>query len=261
MSMRDTRRRLAALAAGAALVAALAGPGLAAKVPKIQVKADTWYFGKVKQGAVLEHEFVFKNVGDVRLNIGNVETSCGCTAALVTNKSVDPGGEGKIKVAFTSTGYSGDVSKFVYVDSDDPEQPRVQLKITANIEVPPAPRADISPYLADAGLMLEGEPAQAQLTISNRGELELRVETAQKNVTFTSNGKPAVFPLKIPAGKEAVLDLKLGVPNRLGVFPGESVVFRTNDPLRPSLYFSVRGYVISKSQLKELFNRYKDLLK
>ncbi len=261
MSTRDIRRRLAALAVGAALVAALAGPGLAAKVPKIQFKVDTWNFGKVKQGAVLEHEFAFKNVGDVKLNVGNVETSCGCTAALVTNKSLEPGAEGKIKVAFTSTGYSGDVSKYIYVDSDDPEQPRVQLKITAEIEVPPAPRADISPYLADAGLMLEGEAAQARVTISNRGELELRVETAQKNATFTSNGKPVVFPLKIPAGKEAVLDLKLGVANRLGVFPGESVVFRTNDPLRPSLYFSVRGYVISKAQLKELFIRYKDLLK
>jgi hypothetical protein len=260
MSKRNIPRRFAALALGAVLVAALAGPGLAAKAPKIQFKVDAWNFGKVKQGSVLEHEFVFKNVGDVRLNIGNVETSCGCTAALVTNKSLDPGGEGKIKVAFTSTGYAGEVAKYIYVDSDDPDQPRVQLKITADIEVPPSPRVEVDPYVAEAGLVLEGQPAEGRVTISNRGELELRLEATQKNMAFTSNGKPAVFPLRIPAGKEVALSVRTAPLNRLGTF-GESVVFRTNDPLRPSTYFSVRGYVISKAQLKELFNRYKDLLK
>ncbi len=261
MNKRFIPRPAAALIIGAVLVLGLAGPGLAAKLPKIQFKVDTWNFGKVKQGAVLEHEFVFKNVGDVKLNIGTVETSCGCTAALVSDKSLEPGREGKIKVSFTSSGYSGDISKYIYVDSDDPDQPRLQLKITANIEVPPAPRAEISPYSADAGLILEGEPAEAIVTLSNRGELELRVDTAQKNAAFSTNGKAVTFPLKIAAGKEVTLNVKLSLPNRIGVLPGESVSFRTNDPLRPSLYFSLRGYIASKAKLKELFSRYKDLLK
>lgn len=261
MNKRSLARRTAFPVIVAILLVSLAWAAPAVKTPKIQFKVDTWNFGKVKQGAVLEHEFVFKNVGDVKLNVGSVETSCGCTAALVSDKVLDPGQEGKIKVSFTSTGYSGDISKYIYVDSDDPGQPRVQLKITATIEVPPAPRADISPYSADAGLILEGEGAETQVTLSNRGELELQVDTPQKNVAFSVNGKPVTFPLRIAAGKEVTLGVKLSLNNRLGMISGETVRFQTNDPLRPSLYFSIRGYVVSKAQLKELFLRYKDLLK
>ncbi len=261
MNKRFIPHRILALTVGLCLLAGAAGPGLAAKMPKIQFKVDTWDFGKVKQGVTLDHEFVFKNTGEVRLNIGSVETSCGCTAALVSDKAVEPGKEGKIKVSFNSSGYSGDVAKYIYVDSDDPNQPRVQLKITAEIEVPPAPRADVSPYSADAGLILQGEPATAEFTLSNRGELELKVDTSQRNASFEVNGRPVTFPLKIAAGKSVDLAVKLNLSNKVGIISGETVRFQTNDPLRPSLYFSVRGYVISKTQLKELFSRYKDQLK
>jgi hypothetical protein len=254
-------RSLAAGLIGLVLAIALAGPGLAAKLPKIQFKVDTWDFGKVKQGAVLDHEFVFKNVGDVKLNIGNVETSCGCTAALVSDKALEPGQEGRIKVSFNSAGYTGDVSKYVYVDSDDPDKPRLQLKITAQVQVPPSPRAEISPYSVDAGVILEGEAAEASVTLSNQGELELQVDMPQKNAAFSMGGKPVNFPLKIAAGKDVTLDVKFSLPNRMGVIAGESIVFRTNDPLHPTLFFSLRGYVVSKAKLKEFFNRYKDLLK
>lgn len=254
-------RSAAALILGAVLIVGLAGPGWTAKLPKIQFKVDTWNFGKAKQGVVLEHEFVFKNVGDATLNIGSVETSCGCTAALVSNKIVEPGGEGRIKVSFNSAGYSGEISKFIYVESDDPGRPRLQLKVTAEIEVPPAPRAEISPYSDDAGLILEGEAAQASVTLSNKGELELQVDMPQKNAAFTVKGKAVSFPLKIAAGKEVTLDVKVSLANRIGVIPGESIVFRTNDPQHPVLFFSLRGYVVGKAKLKEFFNRYKDLLK
>ena len=41
---------------------------------------------------------------------------------------------GRIKVTFSTRGYSGEVSRFVYVESDDPAAPRVQLKISAAVE-------------------------------------------------------------------------------------------------------------------------------
>jgi len=249
-----------ALIIGAALLLSLAGPGLAAKTAKIKFDHDTWDFGKVKQGASLTYEFSFKNDGGSKLNIKNVETSCGCTAALVSANTVDPGQTGKIKVTFNASGYSGVVSKFIYVDSDDPDQPRVQLKITANVEVPPAPRIDLNPYAQEVGLLLEGEDVEAKLTLANKGELELQVDCNQKTATFLSGGKPVTFPLRIAAGKDVALTLKMALPNRVGVLH-EYVVLRSNDPQRPSLTFSLNGYIVTKAELKELFNRHKDLLK
>lgn len=249
-----------ALIVGAALLLSLAGPGLAAKPPKIKFDRDTWDFGKVKQGANLTYEFTFKNDGGSKLNIKNVETSCGCTAALVSANTIDPGQTGKIKVSFNITGYSGLASKFIYVDSDDPDQPRVQLKITANVEVAPGPRIDLNPYAHEVGLLIEGEDVEAKLTLANKGELELRVECNQKTATFLAEGKLVTFPLLIAAGKKVALTLKMALPNRVGVLR-EYVVLRSNDPQRPSLTFSLNGYIVTKAELKELFNRHKDLLK
>ena len=260
MKRRFDRNKALSLIVGAAVVLALAGPGLAAKSPKIKFNLDTWDFGKVKQGANLTYEFVFKNEGGLKLNIKNVETSCGCTAALVSAKSLEPGQEGKIKVTFNGSGYSGQVTKYVYVDSDDPDRPRLQLKIQATVEVPPSPRIDLNPYIKEVGLVLEGEAIEAALTIGNKGELELQVECSQKNATFFVGGKPAVFPLKIAAGKDVDLTLKLALAGRTGLLR-DYIVFRSNDPQRPSLSFSLTGYIVTKTELKELFKRYKDDLK
>lgn len=238
-----------------------AGPALAANQPRIKFNDETWDFGKVKQGATLEHEFVFKNAGNAKLTVIKVETSCGCTAALASQKTLEPGEEGKIKVSWDVTGYSGEVSKYVFVDSDDPKDPRVQLKIEAKVEVPPAPRAELIPYSQDIGLILEGEEIEARVTLRNRGELELQVDNTQKNIVFTSGSKRVIFPLKIASGKEAALSLKMSLPNRVGPLKSEYVSFRTNDPQQATLYFTLSGYIATKSQLKELFARYKDILK
>jgi len=250
-----------ALIIGAVMLTLAAGPALAAHQPKIKFKSDSWDFGKVKQSATLEHEFVFKNAGNAKLTIIKVETSCGCTAALATEKTLEPGQEGKIKVSFSASGFSGEISKYVYVDSDDPDDPRFMLKIKAVVEVPPAPRAELSPYTQDVGLLLEGEEIEAKLVVSNRGELELQVDNSQKNIVFTSGSKRVSFPLKIASGKDAALTLRMTLPNRVGPLKSEYVIFRTNDPQQASLYFTLSGYIATKSQLKELFNRYKDALK
>jgi hypothetical protein len=254
------RNRGLALIVGAALLLSLAGPGLAAKPPKIKFDRDTWDFGKVKPGASLTYEFTFKNDGGTKLNIKSVETSCGCTAALVSANTVEPGQTGKIKVTFNVSGYSGPSTKFVYVDSDDPDQPRAQLKIMANVEVAPGPRIDLNPYAHEVGLLVEGEEVEAKLTLANKGELELQVDCNQKNAAFLAGGKPVVFPLRIAAGKDVALTLKMALQGRVGVLR-EYVVLRSNDPQRPSLTFSLNGYIVTKAELKELFNRHKDILK
>ena len=228
--------------------------------PKIVFKVDNRDFGRVKQGAELTHEFVFTNEGDDRLTIKNVETSCGCTAALVSTKTIEPGKTGKIKVVFNSLGYQGDVTKYIFVDSDDPSAPRVQLKISASVDVPPAPRIDLDRYSFDAGLLVEGDPLEANVLVQNRGELELRFVCELESASFVLDGKPVRFPVKVAAGKSAALGIKLVLDNRVGLVR-EFLLFKSNDPLRATISINLNGYIVTKDQLKKLFEKYKGLIK
>ena len=64
--------------------------GFADKGPKIQFKELKWDFGNKKQGEVLTHTFSFKNAGDETLVIRRVRTSCGCAAAMLSKKELNP---------------------------------------------------------------------------------------------------------------------------------------------------------------------------
>ncbi len=236
-----------------------AATAFAAK-PKIVFPTDTKNFGKLKQGTEASYEFVFRNDGDARLTIRNVETSCGCTAALVSDKTLEPGKSGKIKVVFNTLGYAGEVTKYIFVDSDDPATPRAQLKISAAVDVPPQPRIDLDRYSFDAGLLVEGDTLEASVTVKNLGDLELRMETQLENATFTADGKPVKFPVKIAAGKELALVISLPLANRVGLVR-DYLLFKSNDPLRSTISMNINGYVVTKAQLKSVFQKYKDVIK
>src|SRR5512137_36995 len=121
MNERTLRRSGAILIAAAVL---LAGPALAqTPKPRAVFTATTHDFGKIKQGDVVTCEFVFKNDGGAPLVVEKVETTCGCTAALVSEKTIAPSREGKVKATFDTRGYSGRMSRYIYVFTNDGENP------------------------------------------------------------------------------------------------------------------------------------------
>ena len=231
----------------------------AERAAKIKFTEDSFDFGKIEQGEVLTHVFVFQNTGEETLKIKRVSSSCGCTAALVTKREVPPGEKGELRVTFNSRGLRGKVTKYVYVESDDQTQPNKKLIISAEIEVPPQPRISLDRYSADAGLFLEGEEMRTRIAITNKGELELRVNCSHKDATFYSKGKKISFPLKIRAGKSREIEIRIPPRKRKGVVR-EYIMIKSNDPNRQTLSIFHSGYIITKKQLKELFAKYKDAL-
>jgi hypothetical protein len=250
------------LAAIAVLAPAAARPSAAggAREPRIKFQQATWDFGKIKQGDIASHEFVFTNEGDDTLKIEKVATSCGCTAALVSDREIAPGKTGKVEVKFNSQGYGGNVAKIIYVFSNDPKEAQKALDIKADVEVPPSPRIEIEPYNYDAGLLIEGDELRPNLKIINRGELELRVEFNHRNATYTIRDKPAPLPLKIASGKEVTVTVHIPTQGRAGAVR-EYVLLKSNDSMRSTLSMYISGYVITKEQLKELFDKHKDILR
>jgi hypothetical protein len=226
----------------------------------IEFKEDVWNFGNTKQGKVLTHVFRFENKGNVPLVIHNVRTSCGCAAALISQREVQPGKSGEIKVTFNTRGYEGNQTKYIYVDSNDPSSPKKQLAVKASIDVPPRPRIELDQYTIDLGLLLESEAIETQAKVANPGEQELTVEFSHKDAVFSLGNRSMPSPLRIPAGKEVTIAMKLTPRRKLGLIR-EYVLLRTNDPMRPNLSLYVSGYIVTTEQLQDLFDRYRDKLK
>ena len=104
-----------------------------AHAEKEKVDPNQWDFGKVKQGTVLKHDFILKNETSDILGIVNIHNSCGCTVSESDKKSLLPQGSTTIKVTFNSHGYSGSVTQFVYVHTDNTDLAVIKFTIKAQV--------------------------------------------------------------------------------------------------------------------------------
>ncbi len=229
------------------------------KGPKIQFQELKWDFGNKKEGTVLAHKFRFENIGDAPLVITRVRTSCGCAAAILSKKELDPGEEGEIEAKFNTRGYYGEQNKFIYVESNDPTASVTQLMISASIEVPPSPQIELDSYTKDLGLVLEGEEMLTDFRVRNQGELELTVTLFHKDAEFYIGGKKLSPPLKVAAGSSQRVEVRIPARKQMGMVR-EFVRLQSNDPRRSTLSLYLVAYSVSKKQLKELFDKYKTLL-
>ena len=90
-------------------------------------------FGEVQEGKTVEYEFNFDNSGNSTLKIGDIKTSCGCTAALVSKKDLAPGEKGTLNVKLNTANRSGKMSRTITVSSNDPKNPKKVLTVYVDI--------------------------------------------------------------------------------------------------------------------------------
>ena len=134
----------ALLSAFAALSAATAGPEGTApqaspkKGPRIVVEPAGFDFGQALQNKTLPKDFVLRNVGDEALRIEDVRTSCGCTAALPSERVVPPGGQTRLHVELQTRTAEGRLEKIVYVRSNDPTRNVLEVKLRVTVDKPAA---------------------------------------------------------------------------------------------------------------------------
>lgn len=102
-------------------------------LPKILTPNPEFNFGVVVQGETLTHEFPVENNGSSDLIIRKLNPSCGCTAAVLKDAVIPPGGKSSIRVSFDTTGFVGKKSKTVRVYSNDPLNSSIVLFVNAEI--------------------------------------------------------------------------------------------------------------------------------
>ena len=82
--------------------------------PKITFDFDTYNYGEVVDGDVVEVDFNFTNTGKSDLIIFDASASCGCTVPeYPKNKNIKPGEGGNIKVMFDTANKPGKQMKTV----------------------------------------------------------------------------------------------------------------------------------------------------
>jgi hypothetical protein len=79
-------------------------PDFNAKTTSILFTENSFDFGKINEGDVVNTFFEFTNNGAQDLVIKNCTGSCGCTVADWPKEPIKPGMKGKIKVQFSSAG-------------------------------------------------------------------------------------------------------------------------------------------------------------
>lgn len=172
-----------------------------------------YYFGEIDPNATVEHTFVFKNNCSETVEISQARASCGCTAAVLSEKSIPPGGEAEIQVKFTPPrGSRGKVTKTVslYLQGDDKPHTviRFSAKIKTDFEVHPQ-------YIQLLGAEV-GKEISGSVSVKNVSGEELAFSDISINMTTyadtAGNGRTIAMPLQ---------GVKV-TPDKLTLQPGES---------------------------------------
>lgn len=170
--------------------------------PTVSVPQADYDFGTIYQGEQVRHAFVFANSGKDTLVVEKVSSSCGCTAALASAKSLAPGATGEIQATFDSTRFRGEISKTVYLYTNDLTQPVVQLHLKGKI----LEELIIDPQLVQFGTVSAKRTARATVHLINQGKRNVRLDGLE---TTTPELTARLGEETIPPGGKVAVDMAL----------------------------------------------------
>ena len=101
--------------------------------PRIELDSVDYTFGRVPNDRAVEHVFKVTNTGNRPLVITRVQTSCGCTAAMMETSVIDAGKTGRLRVSFNPHNQKTSVTRTISIYSNDTVDPVLQVKLTANV--------------------------------------------------------------------------------------------------------------------------------
>lgn len=94
----------------------------------LQIKNDTFNFGKIPQGKPVHHNFEVVNTGTTPLKINNVQASCGCTTPeWEKDKEIKPGEKSIIKVGYNAAS-EGTFAKTITITYDETQTKILSIK-------------------------------------------------------------------------------------------------------------------------------------
>lgn len=132
-------------------------------------------FGVVARGAKVEHRFTIENIYEEDVHIQSISSSCGCSKAEATKRTLKTWQKAEIVVAMDTRGFQGRKDSTITVVFDLPFHVEIQLHVHAYI------RGDIvvRPGAAEFGSVCQGVGATRILTVSYAGRNGWRIERVE----------------------------------------------------------------------------------
>jgi hypothetical protein len=182
------------------LLLLLLAPLEALAAPAIVVDGLRHDFGEILQGEKLDHIYRFQNSGDEILMLSDVRSSCGCTAAILSQDRLEPGAVGELRVIFDSDGFKGSIHKSISLNTNDPEHPTVVFGLQGSVSV----QLFAEPSKINWGRVAAGAALQSELKIVNKSKQTIRLKEPKSTVA----GVLAVLSKKVlEPGDEAVVSV------------------------------------------------------
>ncbi|MFH1370132.1 MAG: DUF1573 domain-containing protein [Planctomycetota bacterium] len=192
--------------------------------PKISFEQPVHDFGLIGPGSTQTCEFNFKNEGVGTLIIKDVSKTCGCTVFTLEKKEYVPGEKGTLDVQYHADKGSGVRTRHLYVFSNDPDNPRIELTIKASITQKVAFEPDRLEY------KLKGDNAGvAELTIRSVDEQPFSITKFDAtNDAVTANFDPS------QKGAKFVLKTRID-PQKMGASNNGRIEIAVSHPECPSI--------------------------
>jgi len=176
-----------------------------ASPPAMTFVSETCDLGSVIQGEHPDCVFPFSNGGGDDLLILQVEPTCGCTTALLSEPLLRAGEHGGIRVVFDTNNFAGDVVKEVEVRSNDPARRSVTLRVRALVE----PEIDFEPRVVAFDAVRAGEVLKQTAILTNRRADPVRV--------LRLESQPSSYRCLIPAWNDRSQPLVLESWDRVAI--------------------------------------------
>ena len=214
---------------------------------KISFTKDTVDLGDVVRGEQAKFTFPFKNVGTADLEIKDVRTSCGCTAAnkeQLVGKTFKPGEGTDVVATVNTTNQRGPLSKMITVVSNDGVD--AEFKLTAKYNVKAL--IDVTPsdmvYFPN---LYKGEMAGAKQTVNLHADKENAFEIKGDATSSSEFVKATVSkPTKGEDGSvNYTVEVEVAKDMAIGAFSSE-VKLKTSHPKVPELSLRVNGQVLGQ---------------
>jgi len=172
------------------------------KSPRIVTSSLEFNAGDVKEGAIVQHAFEFKNEGNADLTIDEVLPGCGCET-VEFDKVIAPGKTGKLTIQVKTAGFSGAAVKTAVVKTNDPAKPHFEVSMRMIILAPSPKGESVGPFVISPSRTISSSAVQGASV-----DLVANVfsQTSAKIIKVTSEG--AAFKVdfySVPDGMRGLL--------------------------------------------------------
>jgi hypothetical protein len=190
-------------------------------------------FGTVEPDQPVEHTFTFRNGCDSTIEIDAARASCGCTAAILSDKVIKPGDVAKIDVKFSpSRSMQGKVTKTVSVMLKGEANPHTVIRFTAKIKTD----LELQPQYISLNGAEVGREISGTAMIANVSEKNIDLTDFSVSMTAyadTAGTKQTVaVPLTAARVEPATMSLKPGEKKEVKVFLTPKYAGQVNGSIR-----------------------------